>query len=78
MLASKMTIGMLVTVGPAYRMSEHPPYVGNGTYEADAWTGSTMRVVAIHGNDAGLAPNHPNVTAWDEEVSIHSRRLTPA
>lgn len=76
--ADKITTGMLVTVGPAYRMADVPPFAGKGTYVDDAWAGLTMRVVAIHGLYAGLAPNVPGVDAEDEEVTIHSRRLSPA
>lgn len=76
--AKALVLGELVKVGPAYRMADAPPYAGHGTYEADAWTGRLMRVVAIHGQDVGLASDRPGVTEEDEEVAIIARRLTPA
>lgn len=66
---TKIDIGSTVVVGPAYKM--------NGTYEVDAWTGKTMRVVGAEGRDTLLAPNLPHVDAEDGVVWITVGRLTP-
>lgn len=85
--ASALKVGMLVTVGPAYRMAEKPPYIGNGTYKSDQWTGQTMRVVALRTANPALQtcasaaltdPSLVNPDASDEIVDISTRRLTPA
>jgi hypothetical protein len=85
--ASTLKIGMLVTVGPAYKMADSPPYIGNGTYEADTWTGQTMRVIAVRKANPALhtcdsaALTDPNLVDPDESdeiVDISARRLTQA
>lgn len=83
--AADLKIGMLVTVGPAYKMSDRAPHIGNGTYEADEWTGRTYRVVAVRKASGALGcdsvaladPLLIDVDESDEIVDISARRLTP-
>lgn len=69
--------GDVVTVGPAYQMADHPPFIGRGSFVADQWTGKTYRVVAVAGRDAELAPaDILDADESDAVVSINLRRLT--
>ena len=74
-----MKTGDLVVVGPKYVMSDRAPNVGNGTLEADQWTGRTYRVVGFDKtNGVKLAdPALINADESDEVVTINRRRLTP-
>ena len=78
-IRSELEIGGLVTVGPKYVMAEHPPYAGNGTFEADEVTGRTFRVVGFRGICAVLAlPDVVDADIRDEWTDLPCRRLTPA
>jgi hypothetical protein len=77
MIATDLKIGGLVTVGPKYVMADNTPYIDRGHFEADEWTGQTLRVVGISGQDGLLAPaNLAGADESDAVVYIHSRRLT--
>jgi hypothetical protein len=64
MSAREFKIGMLVTV--------RGPYVGSGRYGVDAWTGRTMRVFGISGDDLELgAPDEV-----EHDVAIYFGRCS--
>jgi hypothetical protein len=74
----ELAIGDLVTVGHRYVMAEHPPFIGNGKLETDAYTDTSWRIVAIRksGMEIGLAdPRLEGVDESDEYVDMPLRRL---
>ena len=75
-----LTVGTLVKVGSCFVMGAR---VGQGSMEADKWTGHTYRVVAIrHSKITGqvsaalAAANLVEVDESDEIVDIGVTRLT--
>lgn len=76
-LLEDIRVGDVVQVAPRYVMAEHPPFIGNGTFASDNYTGEVFRVVALRGFSAALAPTDLlEVDESDEVVDIVFRRLT--